>query len=118
MSKTPFYGNLERLTLDERSYRRVLHTGRFLQLVTMSLLPLQEIGTETHLDHDQFIRVEKGRGLAIIDQMVYTLTDGDSVVIPAGTEHNIINTDAHKRLQLYTIYAPPEHPPNKVQDTK
>jgi len=113
-----FCGNIEQLTLANTNYRKVLFTGKNTQLVIMSLKPLEEIGTEIHQDHDQFIRVEKGLAVAQIGTNVHNLTDSDVIIVPAGTIHNIINPSKTHTLKLYTIYAPPEHPDSTVQKNK
>jgi mannose-6-phosphate isomerase-like protein (cupin superfamily) len=84
----------------------------------MSLKPGEDIGKETHPDIDQFIRVEDGQGKAVIDGQEYDLEDGSAIVIPAGAEHNVINTSSIEVLKLYTIYTPPEHPDGTVHKTK
>ena len=80
----------------------------------MNIKPLDNIHLETHEEHDQFIRIEKGKGIAILDDKKYNLTDDFAVIIPSGTQHEIINTSETQDLKLYTIYSPPEHPENKV----
>lgn len=109
-----FKGNIEDLTLKNNFYRKVLHTNSHQQLVLMSIHPCQEIGEEIHPNTSQFIRVEDGQGIAYINGKRYRLRDGDAVVIPPKTPHNIINTSKTKELKLYTIYSPLEHP----KDTK
>ena len=115
---TGYVTNIERDTSDNEDYRRVLFTGRHTQLVLMTLGPGEEIGTETHEEHDQFIRVEAGSGSVILNGQSYPLGDGVAVVIPAGVEHNVINTSADEPLRLYTLYSPPEHPDGTVHRTK
>lgn len=105
-------------TPENDSFREVLFTGPNSQLVVMTLKPGDEIGLETHKDHDQFIRVEAGTGQAVLDGERHPLEDGSAVVVPAGTEHNVVNTAAGAPLRLYTIYsprAPRRHrPPHQV----
>lgn len=115
-----FSGNIESLTLNNTDYRRVLFTSpnRKTQLVIMSLQPKEDIGTETHPNTDQFIRVEKGVGMAIVGSETVELADGIAMVIPAGTEHNIINTSNTDHMKLYTIYSPAEHDANTIQHVK
>jgi mannose-6-phosphate isomerase-like protein (cupin superfamily) len=84
----------------------------------MSLRPGEEIGLETHDDRDQFIRVEAGTGKAILNGEEKALADGSAVVIPAGTQHNIVNTSQSDALKLYTIYSPPEHPDGTIHKNK
>src|SRR5687768_17351049 len=110
--------NIERDTIDNDDYRRVLFTGPNLQLVLMTLQPGEEIGQEIHDDHDQFIRIEAGSGEAILNGERHALEDGSAVVVPAGVEHNIVNTSERTPLRLYTLYSPPEHPDGTVQHTK
>lgn len=110
--------NIERDTLENEDYRRVLFTGPHMQLVLMTLKPGEEIGLETHDEHDQFIRVEAGRGVVRLNKEEHELADGVTVVIPAGTRHNVINTSKNGALRLYTIYSPPEHPDGTVHRTK
>jgi mannose-6-phosphate isomerase-like protein (cupin superfamily) len=110
--------NIERDTLANADYRRVLFTGRNTQLVLMTLQPGDEIGREVHDEHDQFIRVEAGTGKVVLNGEEHPLGDGVAVVIPAGVEHNVINTSRSDALRLYTLYSPPEHPDGTVQRTK
>lgn len=112
-----FTTNIEKDTLENENFRKVLYTGKNMQLVVMSLKLKEEIGLETHPEHDQFIRVDKGQAKAILNGEESELVDGSCVIIPAGVEHNIINTGDEK-LKLYTIYAPPEHPDGTVHQTK
>lgn len=113
-----FCKNIEELTLGNENFRQVLYTGKHSQLVLMSLAPGEEIGMETHTDNDQFFRFEKGEGKCIIDGNEYELSDGVAVVVPAGAEHNIINTSETDRLSLYTIYSPAHHKDGIVRETK
>lgn len=115
---TGYVTNIEDDTLENKDYRRVLYTGRNMQLVLMTLQPGEEIGMETHEEHDQFIRVEAGTGTVILDGEKHELSDGIAVVIPAGVEHNVINSSAREPLRLYTLYGPPEHPDGTVHHTK
>ena len=110
--------NIEAKTLKNENFREVLFTAPQSQLVVMTLQPGEAIGLETHEDHDQFIRVESGTGEAILDGERHALEDGVAVVIPAGTEHNVVNTSRSERLRLYTIYSPAEHPDGTVHRTK
>jgi mannose-6-phosphate isomerase-like protein (cupin superfamily) len=113
-----FNANIEKETLENENFRRVLYTGKHSQLVLMSLRPTEEIGTEVHPDNDQFFRFEKGEGKCIIDENEYTLSDGSAIVVPAGAEHNIINTSETEALKLYTIYSPAHHKDGIVRATK
>ncbi len=113
-----YHQNIEKLTLENENFRKVEYTGVHMQLVLMTLNPLEEIGLETHEENDQFFRCEAGVGTCIINNHEYTLTDGDSVVIPAGAPHNIINTSTTEKLRLYTIYAKPHHLDQIIHPTK
>jgi mannose-6-phosphate isomerase-like protein (cupin superfamily) len=115
--KKGFFIDLEQETLANSCFRRVAFTGEHLQLVLMSLEAGEDIGLETHNEHDQFIRVEEGVGEAFIAGESFALSDGSAVVIPAGAEHNIKNT-GDTPLKLYTLYAPPEHQDGVVHRTK
>jgi mannose-6-phosphate isomerase-like protein (cupin superfamily) len=110
--------NIEAKTLAGNNFREVLYTTQRSQLVIMTLQPGEEIGLEKHEGHDQFIRVEAGQGVAILDGEQHKLEDGVAVVIPAGTEHNVINTSSSEPMRLYTLYTPPEHPDGIVHATK
>ena len=113
-----FKDNLEKDTLENENFRKVLYTGKHSQLVLMSLNPSEEIGMETHPKNDQFIRIEKGQGKGIIDGHEYQLKDGVSVLVPAGAKHNIINTSDSEPMKLYTVYSPPHHKDGLVRKTK
>lgn len=109
--------NIEEKTLANDNFREVLFTGPHSQLVVMTLQPGEEIGLERHETHDQFIRVEEGEGYAVLDGERHGLEDGVAVVIPSGTEHNVVNTGSGP-MRLYTLYAPAEHPDGTVHRTK
>lgn len=109
--------NIEKLSLENENFRRVLYTAKNSQLVVMSLKPNEDIGEEIH-HLDQFIRCEAGKGRAVLDGASYDISDGFVVVIPAGTKHNIINTSANQPLKLYTLYSPPNHRDHVVHQTK
>lgn len=113
-----FHTNIEKASEQNNFFRKVLFTAPHSQLVVMSLKPLEDIGLETHGDVDQFIRIEHGEGKAILDGKEYKLVDGSAVVIPAGTEHNIVNTSAKEAMKLYTVYTPPQHPDGTIHKTK
>jgi mannose-6-phosphate isomerase-like protein (cupin superfamily) len=113
-----YEANIEELTLANNDFRRVLYTGRYSQLVLMSLQPSEEIGIETHDDVDQFFRFEQGSGKVVIDGLERPVGDGDVAIVPAGAEHNVINTSSAEPLKLYTIYSPPEHRDGVVRATK
>jgi mannose-6-phosphate isomerase-like protein (cupin superfamily) len=113
-----FVSNIEQDTLKNNLFRNVLFTTKQTQLVIMSLKPQEDIGMETHAHTDQFIRVEKGKGIADLNGKKYKLEDGSAVVIPAGTRHNIINMSRSEPMKLYTIYTPPEHDPHRKDVNK
>ena len=113
-----YRANIETETIQNNNFRKVLYTGEHSQLVLMSLKPLEEIGLEVHEDNDQFFRFETGQGKCIIDDNEYELGDGVAVVVPAGAEHNIINTSSTEDLKLYTIYSPAHHEDGIVRETK
>jgi len=113
-----FVSNIEKDTLENENFRKVLYTSKHSQLVLMSLAPNEEIGMEVHKDNDQFFRFEKGRGKVIIDGNGYQVKDGSAVVVPAGSQHNVINTSATDRLNLYTIYSPAHHKDGVIHRTK
>lgn len=112
-----FVGDIEELTEDNTDFRRVLYTGKNLQLVLMSIQPGSEIGEEVHDDRDQFFRVEGGKGEVLIDGRKTKIEDDDAIIVPAGARHNVVNT-GKEPLQLYTLYAPPEHKDGTVHRTK
>ncbi len=113
-----FVDNIEKLTLENDNFRKVIATNGYSQLVLMSLLPMEDIGMETHPNVDQFFRVEKGMGKAVLNGTEYEFSDGFAIVVPAGTEHNIINTSETEKLKLYTIYSPANHPDGTIHATK
>lgn len=113
-----FNTNIEKETLENTNFRKVLYTGKHSQLVLMSLKPNEEIGMEVHPDNDQFFRFEKGEGKCIIDGNEYILGDGSVIIVPAGAQHNIINTSGTDDLKLYTIYSPAHHQDGIVRVTK
>ena len=110
--------NIEEAAIENQNYRKVLYTGKNSQLVLMSLKPKEEIGLETHTENDQFFRVEAGEARCVIDGNDYTLSDGDVVLVPAGAQHNVINTSDSKELKLYTLYSPPHHKDGLLRATK
>ena len=116
--KKGFAGHLEEETRKNTDFRRVLYTGKFSQLVLMSLKPNEDIGEETHDDVDQFFRFEEGEGVVVIDGVKNLVKDGSGVIVPSGAKHNVMNTSKVKSLKLYTIYSPPEHQDKVVRKTK
>ena len=112
-----YHDDIESLTTDNSDFRRVLYTGKHLQLVLMTLQPGEEIGSEVHEDRDQFFRFEEGEGTVDIDDNCYRVGDGSGAIVPAGARHNVRNT-GKAPLKLYTLYGPPEHKDAVVQSTK
>jgi mannose-6-phosphate isomerase-like protein (cupin superfamily) len=113
-----FKSNIERDSLKNENFRKVIYSGKHLQVVLMSLKPGEEIGLETHPSTDQFFRFEGGKGKCIIDGNEYKVENGDAIVVPAGSKHNVINTDSVKEFKMYTIYAPPQHKDGLINATK
>jgi len=113
-----YVANIEKETLENENFRKVLYTSKHSQLVLMVLLPNEEIGMEVHPDNDQFFRFEKGQGKCVIDGNEYEVKDGTAVVVPAGSQHNIINISESEELKLYTIYSPAHHKDGIVRATK
>lgn len=113
-----FIQNIEESTKSNSDFRRVLYTGVHSQLVLMSLKPREEIGLETHPDNDQFFRFDAGEGVVIIDGVESRVTDGFAVIVPAGAEHNVVNTSDSEDLKLYTIYMPPHHKDKIVRSSR
>lgn len=112
-----YVANIEKDSIENEDFRRVLYTGPNSQLVLMSLEPGQEIGMEVH-KLDQFFRVEDGSGEAVLDGVTHQIQDGSAIVIPAGTQHNITNTSSDKKLKVYTIYSPADHKDQTIHHTK
>ena len=110
--------NIEELTANNTNFRQILYTGKYSQLVLMSLLPNEDIGLEVHPDTDQFFRFESGVGKVVIDGNENQVTDGDVVIVPAGAQHNVINLSATESLKLYTIYSPSHHRDGVIHTTK
>jgi len=111
-----YIGNIEKETLENTDYRRVIFTAESSQLVLMSIEPGDEIGEEVH-ELDQFIRIEKGSGTAVLDGKEHKLQDDWAIIVPAGMKHNVINT-GNEPLKLYSIYSPPEHKHGTIHKTK
>ena len=112
-----YIANIEKLSIENKNFRKVLYTAKNSQLVVMSLIPGEDIGEEVH-ELDQFIRCEAGIGKAILDGVEHEISDGSAIVVPAGARHNIINTSDTLPLKLYTIYSPPEHRDGIIHETK
>ena len=111
-----YVDNLEKLALANENFRKVIYTDKNSQLVLMSLAPGEEIGAEVH-DVDQFLRVEKGSGQAVLGGVAQDISDGSAIIVPAGTRHNIIS-GAQGPMKLYTLYMPPHHRDGVVHKTK
>lgn len=114
--KKGYIADIEKLSLENEYFRKVLYTDSKSQLVLMSLLPNEEIGEEIH-DVDQFLRVEKGSGKAILSDISHDIVDGSVIIVPVGTKHNIINTGPSE-MKLYTLYIPPHHRDEVIHKTK
>jgi mannose-6-phosphate isomerase-like protein (cupin superfamily) len=115
---TGYVTNIEEKSLKNDYFREVLFTSQHCQLVVMSLNPKEEIGMEVHEIVDQFIRIEQGEGKAILNGEEHVISDGFAIVVPAGTQHNIINTSANKKMKLYTVYSPAHHKDKTIHKTK
>ncbi len=113
-----YFDNIEEATVNNSNFRQVLFTGKYCQLVVMSLQPGEEIGMEVHHNVDQFFRFEEGEAKVLIDGEEIMAKADDALVVPAGSEHNIINASNHSLLKLYTVYSPPNHPAGTVHQTK
>ena len=112
----PFYSeSIRKLTLENSDYRRVIYTGPNQQFVIMCIKPKDDIHMEVHPNHDQFLKIEQGVGIATVANTTYSLKKEVGIIVPAGTKHRIQNTSDTEDLKLYTIYSPTEHPPNLVQ---
>lgn len=114
---TGFVDNIEEKTEQNSFFRQVLYTGKHVQLVVMSLLPGEEIGAEVHPTVDQFFRIEEGQAKVIIDGEEHEVYEGFGIIVPAGSQHNVINTGGSP-LKLYTLYAPPNHPDGTIHRTR
>lgn len=112
-----FVADIEKLTVENTDFRRVLYTGKYLQLVLMTLQPGDEIGAEVHEDRDQFFRIESGSGEVLIDGKRNPVKDDDAIIVPAGARHNVVNT-GDAPLMLYTLYGPPEHRDGVIHRTR
>ncbi len=110
--------NIQKKTLENTNFREVLYTGAHMQLVVMSLKPLEDIGMEVHSNVDQFFRIEKGQAKVIMNGEEAILTDDMVAIVPAGTQHNVINISNTEDLKLYTIYAPANHPEGTIHATR
>ena len=113
-----FVSNIEKETLNNNNFRKVLYTSKHGQVVVMSLFPKEEIGMEVHETSDQFFRIDSGEGKVVINGEESKISDGFAVVVPAGSMHNVINTSSNMPLKLYTIYMPPHHKDGVIHKTK
>ena len=113
-----YVGNIEEKAINNDYFREVVYTGKYCQLVVMCLKPGEEIGSEVHKNVDQFFKVEKGRGKVIIDGEENLFINGAGIIVPAGSEHNVINISTSNDLNLYTIYSPPQHKDSIIHKTK
>jgi mannose-6-phosphate isomerase-like protein (cupin superfamily) len=113
-----YHTDIGKKTEENEYFREVLFTDQFIQLVVMSLKPGEDVGLETYVDTDQFISLEEGSGKAILDGLVYELKLRSGLIIPAGTEYNIINTSATEALKLYIVYIPPDYAEGTIHKTK
>ena len=112
-----YVADIETATEQNTYFRQVLFTAPHSQLVVMCLQPGEDIGMETHADNDQFIRIESGHGIVIMNTEQTEIQAGSAIVIPAGAEHNIVNS-SESAMKLYTIYSPAHHPEGTVHETK
>lgn len=115
-----FFGDIEKLTVKNSYFRKVLFTGKYAQLVVMSLKPGEEIGNEVHKNVDQFFRIEEGEAKFVLNNGKDNCVakNGFAVIVPAGTWHNVINNSKTKKVKLYTVYSPPNHPKGTIHKTK
>ena len=114
-----YVGSIEKQTLGNNYFRQVLFTGKYTQLVVMCLQPGEEIGNEVHAKVDQFFRLEQGEATFVFNEKEkHLVKNGDAVIVPAGTYHNVINASKKTQLKLYTLYSPPNHPDKTVHETK
>lgn len=114
-----YFASIEKQTLKNNYFRRVLFTGKHAQLVVMCLQPGEEIGNEVHPKVDQFFRIEQGQAkFMLFNREKHVIGNGDVAIVPAGTYHNVMNNSKTKKLKLYTLYSPPNHPPRTIHKTK
>jgi len=116
--KKGYTENIEQKTVENTDFRKVLYTGEHMQLVLMSLKPNEDIGLEVHTENDQFFRFEQGHGRVLIGETTYDVSDGDVIIIPANTQHNVSNVSNDEDLKMYTIYSPAHHKDQIVRSTK
>ncbi|MGE5278484.1 MAG: cupin domain-containing protein [Acidobacteriota bacterium] len=113
-----FRGDIEKIARRSSDFRRVVATGKYGQLVVMNIPPGEDIGTEVHPSTDQIFFVVEGEGKAVLDGKASEIEENDVLFVPAGAEHNLINTEKHEELKLVTIYAPPQHADGTIHRTK
>ena len=113
-----YVNNIEKLTLANSYFREVLFTSQHMQLVLQSLKPHEEVGMEIHATTDQFFRIEQGEGKVIMNKKEHLIKEDDVIIVPAGTEHNVINTSSTQPLKFYSLYAPPHHKDKTIHKTK
>lgn len=116
--KKGYKTDIEKATVENNDFRKVLYTSEHMQLVLMALKPQEEIGEEVHEKNDQFFRFESGKGICIINGTIYNVKAGDAIIVPAGAKHNVINNDSTLELKIYTLYAPPNHKDGIIRATK
>ena len=116
--KKGYKGSVEEAVHGKTDFRHVLYTGEKMQLVAMTIPPNDDIGEEIHEGHDQFFRIESGTGRVLIDETTYAVSGGDLVIVPSGSNHNVVNVSDTDVLELYTIYTPPEHEDGTTHATK
>ena len=119
MATKHYSGHIEKQTLANDFFRQVIFTGKHAQLVLMSLKVGEEIGNEVHGNVDQFFRIEQGEATFSLNngKDEHVVKNGDAIIVPAGTWHNVINSGT-KKLKLYTVYSPPNHPDKTIHKTK
>lgn len=117
-STNGYADNIETETLENSFFRKVLYTGPNMQLVVMTLQPGEDIGLETHDGHDQFFRVEEGEVTVRIGEEDVVIKEDEVAIVPSGMAHNVTNNSQTDVAKLYTIYAPPEHPDGRINETK
>ncbi len=113
-----YIANIENETLNNENFRKVLYTGTHAQLVVMSLKVGEEIGVEVHSNVDQFFRIEQGSAKVFIDGEESTVEKEGVIIVPAGSQHNVVNASDTEELKLYTLYSPPNHPAGTIHTTK
>jgi len=113
-----YRSDIEKDTLENENFRKVLYTSKHTQLVLMTLKPGEEIGLETHKENDQFFRFEAGEGEVTIDGNPNKVADGVAIIVPAGAQHNVRNTSDSEELKMYTLYSPPHHKDGILRKTK